>query len=108
MQGYEIIILNFIKVKTIKQWIEDAIALTPKEKEIVKSEWDAVKYGSQVNCGERLWDSICWPITITNNIIPWLVLTHKGGAVESFQIENRTAKNEINLNGKRFFIKDIN
>lgn len=49
--------------------------LTPKEKEIVKSEWDAVKYGSQVNCGERLWDSICWPITITNNIIPYLVLT---------------------------------
>lgn len=41
MQGYEIIILNFIKVKTIKQWIEDAIALTPKEKE------KALKYATQ-------------------------------------------------------------
>ncbi|MEY3321624.1 MAG: hypothetical protein RLZZ417_1207 [Bacteroidota bacterium] len=48
-----------------------------------------------------------WKISRLKDI-PWLVLTHKGGAVESFQIENRTAKNEINLNGKRFFIKDIN
>jgi rRNA maturation protein Rpf1 len=48
-----------------------------------------------------------WKISRLKDI-PWLVLTHKGGAIESFQIETRTAKNEINLNEKRFFIKDIN
>jgi hypothetical protein len=49
--------------------------LLPNEKNIIKSEWDAVKYGAHVNCVERLWDSITWPITLTNNIIPFMVLT---------------------------------
>lgn len=49
--------------------------LTNHEKDDIKSDWDAVKYGANLNCGKRLWDSIIWPITITNNIIPWLVLT---------------------------------
>ncbi len=35
-----------------------------------KSEWDAVKYGASVNSLERLWNSLIWTITITNNIIP--------------------------------------
>lgn len=41
----------------------------------ITSDWDAVKYGANLNCGKRLWNSIVWPITITNDIIPWLVLT---------------------------------
>ena len=49
--------------------------LTQNEAKIIKSEWDAVKYGAYVNVGERLWNSLIWPITITNNIIPFLVLT---------------------------------
>ena len=43
-------------------------------KDLIKSDWDAVKYGANVDCYKRLWDSIIWPITITNNIIPWIVL----------------------------------
>ena len=49
--------------------------LTNDEKNEIKSDWDAVKYGANLNCVRRLWDSIIWPVTITNNIIPWLVLT---------------------------------
>ena len=41
----------------------------------IKSEWEAVKYGASLHSGQRLWDSIIWPVTLTNNIIPWLVLT---------------------------------
>lgn len=40
----------------------------------IKSEWEAVKYGAKVNSSQRLWDSIIWPITLTNNFVPWLVL----------------------------------
>ena len=49
--------------------------LTPKERDQIKTEWDAVKYGASLHAGQRLWDSIIWPITLTNNIIPFLVLT---------------------------------
>ena len=40
----------------------------------VKNEWDAVKYGANMNLGERFWNSILWPITVANNIVPWVVL----------------------------------
>lgn len=49
--------------------------LDDNEKKDLKSEWDAVKYGASVNSLERLWNSLIWPITVTNNIIPWIVLT---------------------------------
>lgn len=45
------------------------------DKKHITNEWDAVKYGASVNSLERLWNSLIWPITITNNIIPWIVLT---------------------------------
>ncbi len=48
---------------------------TLDDSENIQSEWDAVKYGASVNSLERLWNSLIWPITITNNIIPWIVLT---------------------------------
>ena len=41
----------------------------------IRTEWEAVKYGASLHSGGRLWDSIIWPITLTNNIIPFLVLT---------------------------------
>jgi len=49
--------------------------LLPNERDIMKSEWEAVKYGAHVNYYKLLWDSIIWPVTLTNNIIPFLVLT---------------------------------
>ena len=57
----------------LKKYRENA--LSPNERDIMKSEWEAVKYGAHVNCGQLLWDSIIWPVTLTNNIIPFLVLT---------------------------------
>ncbi len=44
------------------------------EKNIINSEWDAVKYGAQYNTFKRLYDSIIWPISIIENIIPTIVL----------------------------------
>lgn len=40
----------------------------------IKSDWDAVKYGASVNFGQRMFDSLVWPITTINNTIPALVL----------------------------------
>lgn len=38
------------------------------------SDWDAVKYGAQENFGKRLVDSILWPVTSIQNLIPYVVL----------------------------------
>lgn len=57
----------------LKKYRENA--LSPNERDQMKSEWEAVKYGAHVNSYELLWDSIIWPVTLTNNIIPFLVLT---------------------------------
>ena len=38
----------------------------------------------------------------------WLDLTHKDGSTESFLLEQRQAGNEINMNGKRFFVTELN
>lgn len=57
----------------LKKYRENA--LSPNERDIMKSEWEAVKYGASVNYYELLLDSIIWPVTLTNNIIPFLVLT---------------------------------
>ena len=38
----------------------------------------------------------------------WLDLTHKDGSSESFLLEQRQAGNEINMNGKRFFVTELN
>jgi hypothetical protein len=40
----------------------------------ITSDWEAVKYGAQVNSWTRLWDSIVWPITTIQNAVPALVL----------------------------------
>ncbi len=45
------------------------------EKNDIKTDWDAVKYGAKSRYFERLWDSIVWPITSINNIVPALVLS---------------------------------
>lgn len=41
----------------------------------INTEWEAVKYGAYVNSGERLWNSIVWPVKLIENLVPWLVLT---------------------------------
>ncbi len=38
----------------------------------------------------------------------WLDLTHKDGSSEFFLLEQRKAGNEINMNGKRFFVAELN
>jgi len=38
----------------------------------------------------------------------WLDLTHKDGSSESFLLEQRQVGNEINMNGKRFFVTELN
>jgi hypothetical protein len=48
--------------------------LTQQEEKLIKDEWDAVKYGATHKSLERLWNSIIWPISIAENIIPWIVL----------------------------------
>lgn len=40
----------------------------------IRSEWDAVKYGATVNSAQRFWDSLVWPVTVVENIIPWIAL----------------------------------
>lgn len=42
--------------------------------DLIKSDLDAVVYGANINRGERLWNSIIWPITVIKNIIPSIVL----------------------------------
>lgn len=37
----------------------------------------------------------------------WLVLTHQDGTSENFLLEQRPSGNEINMNGKRFFVTEI-
>jgi hypothetical protein len=37
----------------------------------------------------------------------WLVLIHQDGASERFLLEQRASGNEINMNGKRFFVREI-
>jgi hypothetical protein len=41
----------------------------------IKSEWDAVKYGSKINFWERFWSSLIWPYSVSSNIIPGIVLS---------------------------------
>jgi hypothetical protein len=48
--------------------------LTNNEKEEVKNEWDAVKFGANHDAFERFFNSLIFPITITTNIIPMIVL----------------------------------
>jgi hypothetical protein len=54
-------------VKTIK-----SVYNINKEANI--TDWDVVKYGANIHMGERLWDSIIFPLSVVNNLIPGLVL----------------------------------
>lgn len=38
----------------------------------------------------------------------WLDLIHKDGTTESFLLEQKQTESEINMNGKRFFVTEIN
>ena len=49
--------------------------LNDNEREFIKTEWDAIKYGSEKYALERLWDSVIWPIKLTNNFIPFVVFS---------------------------------
>lgn len=40
----------------------------------INSDWDAVKFGASENSIQRLWNSLTWPVSIAENIMPWIVL----------------------------------
>jgi hypothetical protein len=48
--------------------------LDKEETKIITDEWNAVKYGANSNFGERLFNSIIWPVKIISDTIPFLVL----------------------------------
>ncbi len=50
------------------------LGITDNEKKEIKTDWDAVKFGANSRCLERLWDSIVWPITGITNLVPAIVL----------------------------------
>ncbi len=49
--------------------------LTANENRDIQDEWSAVRYGASFKFIERFFDSFIWPITLTKDIVPWLVLT---------------------------------
>lgn len=44
------------------------------EKNEIKDEWSAVKYGANTNFTERFFNSTIWPVKIIINFIPFMVL----------------------------------
>lgn len=42
--------------------------------EKITNDWEAVRAGAEYHFGERLWDSIIWPITAIRNFVPSIVL----------------------------------
>lgn len=40
----------------------------------IKTDWDAVKYGANVNFFDRFLNSLIWPITTIDNMVPCIVL----------------------------------
>jgi hypothetical protein len=48
--------------------------LNEYEKNEIKDEWSAVKYGSNSNFSERFFNSIIWPVKTITNLIPFMVL----------------------------------
>jgi hypothetical protein len=63
------------------------------EEEDIKSEWDAVKFGAQYNAFKRLYDSIIWPISVAENIIPTIVLALNPPPVNSVKTDEPVKKN---------------
>ena len=45
-----------------------------KESEFINNEWEAVKYGAHHYFFENLVKAFCWPINLSLNFIPWVVL----------------------------------
>jgi hypothetical protein len=48
--------------------------LTYHEKENIKSEWCALKYGADEFLAKNFFESIIWPVITIPNIIPFMVL----------------------------------
>jgi hypothetical protein len=44
------------------------------EKNQIRDEWTAVKYGANINFLGRLFNSLSWPVKIVTNFIPFMVL----------------------------------
>jgi hypothetical protein len=44
------------------------------EKNQIRDEWTAVKYGANINFLGRIFNSLCWPAKIVTNFIPFMVL----------------------------------
>jgi hypothetical protein len=48
--------------------------LNEDEEYLIKNDWDAVKYGAKYKFFDRFINSLIWPVTGINNIIPIIVL----------------------------------
>jgi len=64
--------LKLFRNNKLKELAEEGIAISQRDN--IKTEWDAVKFGATMKSFERLWDSIWWPLTAIQNIIPAVVL----------------------------------
>lgn len=60
----------------------------------IKDEWSAVKYGASYNFYDRFISSFIWPITLSKDIVPWLVLTLNKAPPESIHPVSESEKKE--------------
>jgi len=64
--------------------------LTPTEQNYCKSEWSAVKYGINKDMCLRFFKSLIWPLSVTSDIIPFVVLAlNKENKEDSGNKENK-------------------
>lgn len=54
------------------QYREDK--LNKYERDEIKDQWSAVKYGANENSNDRFFESVIWPVKAITNIIPFIVL----------------------------------
>ena len=71
--SYNAIYAYYDSKQKLLEYRNDGLYL--REKNIIKNEWEAVKYGASQYFLERLFNSIIWPINIISYTIPFLVLT---------------------------------
>ncbi len=67
----------------------EIITSTSNGTDKIKSEWDAVKYGAKHKSFERLYNSIIWPISTAENIIPAVVLALNPSPVKTDESDKK-------------------
>lgn len=52
----------------------DTLTITVDERISIKDDWSAVTFGANYGWWDRFIESFIWPITLSKNVIPWLVM----------------------------------